>query len=192
MVVDAEPPDIYVVGFQELDLSKEAFIFTDSPKEVEWQKAVKAALHPKAKYLKVKSIRLVGIMLIVYIQAKHKGFIKFIDSDSVPTGIMGIMFYCTFLLSVRGVRSKYFSSHYTNFFQELDLSKEAFIFTDSPKEVEWQKAVKAALHPKAKYLKVKSIRLVGIMLIVYIQAKHKGFIKFIDSDSVPTGIMGIM
>ncbi|XP_055887832.1 inositol polyphosphate 5-phosphatase OCRL-like [Biomphalaria glabrata] len=91
MVVDAEPPDIYVVGFQELDLSKEAFIFTDSPKEVEWQKAVKAALHPKAKYLKVKSIRLVGIMLIVYIQAKHKGFIKFIDSDSVPTGIMGIM-----------------------------------------------------------------------------------------------------
>ncbi|KAH9491544.1 hypothetical protein Btru_030906 [Bulinus truncatus] len=91
MVVDDEPPDIYVIGFQELDLSKEAFIFTDSPKEAEWQKAVKYGLHPKAKYQKVKSVRLVGIMLIVYIQMKHKSHITLIDTDTVPTGIMGIM-----------------------------------------------------------------------------------------------------
>ncbi|XP_071115406.1 type II inositol 1,4,5-trisphosphate 5-phosphatase-like [Haliotis cracherodii] len=91
LAMDDEPPDIYAIGFQELDLSKEAFIFTDSPKEAEWQRDVKTNLHPKARYRKVKSCRLVGILLIIYIQEKHKPNLHFLDSDQVATGIMGIM-----------------------------------------------------------------------------------------------------
>ncbi|KAL8583253.1 hypothetical protein ACOMHN_043088 [Nucella lapillus] len=91
LTVDQQPPDIYAIGFQELDLSREAFIFSESVREAEWQEAVKSYLHPKARYRKVKSVRLVGILLIVYITEKLAKHVNFVDTDTVPTGIMGIM-----------------------------------------------------------------------------------------------------
>ena len=68
---DESPPDFYAVGFQELDLSKEAFVFLESVKEEEWMKAVQAGLHPGAEYSLVKHIRLVGMLLLVYCKKEH-------------------------------------------------------------------------------------------------------------------------
>uniref|UniRef100_A0A914XC10 Inositol polyphosphate-related phosphatase domain-containing protein n=1 Tax=Plectus sambesii TaxID=2011161 RepID=A0A914XC10_9BILA len=48
-----EPPDMYVLGFQELDLSQQAFLFDSTAREAEWAEVVKHALHPKEHYVEV-------------------------------------------------------------------------------------------------------------------------------------------
>uniref|UniRef100_A0A9J7ZKP4 phosphoinositide 5-phosphatase n=2 Tax=Cyprinus carpio TaxID=7962 RepID=A0A9J7ZKP4_CYPCA len=83
------PPDFYLVAFQELDLSKEAFLFNDTPKEPEWMLAVYKGLHPDAKYAFVKLVRLVGIMLLFYVKVEHAAHISEVEVESVGTGVMG-------------------------------------------------------------------------------------------------------
>ena len=89
LAVDQEPPDLYVLGFQELDLSKEAFLFAESIKEEEWTVMVKASLHHDAKYSLVKSIRLIGMLLLVFTRDEHVSHVSNISVDTVGTGIMG-------------------------------------------------------------------------------------------------------
>nr|CAI5866899.1 unnamed protein product [Callosobruchus analis] len=88
---DEDPPDVYAVGFQEIDLSKEAFLFNDTPREAEWNKYVLDGVHPKAKYRCVALIRLVGMQLAVMVNTQHYPHVSNISYDTVGTGLLGKM-----------------------------------------------------------------------------------------------------
>ena len=88
LAIDEDAPDLYAVGFQELDLSYSAFVFEESERQEEWIKAVEESLHNKANYMLVKHIRLVGMMLLVYSKVELKEFISNVLVASVGTGIM--------------------------------------------------------------------------------------------------------
>ncbi|CAH1156231.1 unnamed protein product [Phaedon cochleariae] len=88
---DENPPDLYAVGFQEIDLSKEAFLFNDTPREAEWYKYVMEGVHPKAKYKLVGLARLVGMQLVVMVNSQHYPYVKNISVDTIGTGLLGKM-----------------------------------------------------------------------------------------------------
>ncbi|XP_013418974.1 inositol polyphosphate 5-phosphatase OCRL-1 [Lingula anatina] len=91
LAFDQYPPDIYAIGFQELDLSNQAFIFAESQREQEWFAAVRQGLHPQAAYKKLCLIRLVGMMLILFVKKELTHHIKKVKAEQVGTGLLGMM-----------------------------------------------------------------------------------------------------
>ncbi|KAI1898109.1 hypothetical protein AGOR_G00068950 [Albula goreensis] len=86
---DPQPPDVYALG--SWTLAQRPFFYLDSSKEQLWVEAVERSLHPKAKYNHVRTIRLVGMMLVVFVNSEHRNHIREVAVGTVGTGVLGKM-----------------------------------------------------------------------------------------------------
>lgn len=85
-------PDIFALGFQEMDLSGANLFLGTSPLESLWESQISKTLNSTGtKYLLVLSKRLVGIFLLVFIKLEHQFSIKEVMANEAAVGIMGMM-----------------------------------------------------------------------------------------------------
>ncbi|KAF9386550.1 hypothetical protein CPC16_007480 [Podila verticillata] len=88
-VASETKPDIYVLCFQELDLSAEAYIVLDGSKEEEWTRAISESLG--SGYQKVASKQLIGLLIIMFASTEHAQYVKEVSTQSAGCGIMGML-----------------------------------------------------------------------------------------------------
>ncbi|KAI5833874.1 DNase I-like protein [Schizophyllum commune Tattone D] len=90
---DSSETDLLVFGFQELDLSTEALLYsTSTAKEEAWLKAIFAALGEEGdNYEKLASKQLVGMLIIIVVKKRLRPCFGDIKASAVGAGIMGIM-----------------------------------------------------------------------------------------------------
>ncbi|KAF9255983.1 DNase I-like protein [Marasmius fiardii PR-910] len=88
-----DDPDVMVFGFQELDLSTEALIYsTSTTREDAWCMAIFAALGEKGElYEKLASKQLVGMLIVIVVKSSLRSCFSNIMTSSAGVGIMGIM-----------------------------------------------------------------------------------------------------
>ncbi|KAI8989001.1 DNase I-like protein [Trametes punicea] len=90
---DPADPDMLVLGFQELDLSAEALLYSSTTvREDAWCMAAFAGLGEKAVlYEKLASKQLVGMLLVIITKKRLRPCFSEIRTCSVGTGIMGML-----------------------------------------------------------------------------------------------------
>ncbi|THV02214.1 DNase I-like protein [Dendrothele bispora CBS 962.96] len=90
---DPSDPDMLILGFQELDLSAEALIYsTSTVREDAWCTAIFAALGEKGgMYEKLASKQLVGMLIIIIVKKSLKSCFSNIMTSSAGVGLMGYM-----------------------------------------------------------------------------------------------------
>lgn len=88
-----EAPDMYVFGFQELDLRAEAYLISDSVKEAEWTRLIVAAMVRGQDYVKIASKQLIGMLIMIFIEKKHLPHVSVpeIGMETAGTGFGGVM-----------------------------------------------------------------------------------------------------
>jgi len=88
-------PDLLVLGFQELDHSAEAFIYTANPtREDAWCTAVVAALGERgSRYEKLISRQLVGILIVIFVRKSIRSYFTDVKTCEAGAGLMGVMVF---------------------------------------------------------------------------------------------------
>ncbi|XP_053298026.1 inositol polyphosphate 5-phosphatase K [Pleuronectes platessa] len=86
--LDVQPPtDLYVIGLQEVSASPVRFI-SDLLVEDSWSHVFMDTLAPRG-FIKVKSVRMQGLLLLVFAKQVHLPYIRDIQTTYTRTGVFG-------------------------------------------------------------------------------------------------------
>lgn len=83
--------DIFVLGFQEIDLKTEAYVMTDVTKELNVCRSIESALGNR--YIKMISKKLIGMYIVMYAKSDVTPAISSLQCESVGTGLLGMLVY---------------------------------------------------------------------------------------------------
>lgn len=90
---EEEPPDLYVVGLQEIvDLNATNLVVDHNATEA-WQEHIEATFrhhYPKTQFTLLCSRHLVGIALLVWVKRDLRDMVQDLQSDTAGVGIMGV------------------------------------------------------------------------------------------------------
>lgn len=86
-----QPPDIYAIAFQELDLSAKAFTVSETKPDSVWIQRIMDGLHPGAGYVVLESVRLVGMQLTVVVRKEVRRHVTRHAMATVGTGALNMM-----------------------------------------------------------------------------------------------------
>ncbi|KAJ3082671.1 hypothetical protein HDU99_001986 [Rhizoclosmatium hyalinum] len=88
---NANDADVFVLGFQELDLSTEIYLISDDTKQQHWTRLMERYLEKLGdKFYKVASKQLIGLFIVVYAKESFRSDISEVTVESVGTGLMGM------------------------------------------------------------------------------------------------------
>lgn len=91
----AEFPDVIIVALQEIDMGGVALVRESTLSSAAWTEAIMETLHAaggrRLYYRKLKVVQLVGLMLIVLVQARHSDYISHVRLSLTRTGAMRVL-----------------------------------------------------------------------------------------------------
>ncbi|KAJ2011612.1 hypothetical protein GGI06_004461, partial [Coemansia sp. S85] len=85
-------PELLVLGFQELDVRAEAFVYNNAVKDVEWTDALEGCMGTtQHAYRKLATKQLIGMFIMVYARIDVAERVSDVQATSVGCGIMGMV-----------------------------------------------------------------------------------------------------
>lgn len=86
--VVAEPPDIYAIAFQEIDMKPDTIIFSETRPDRQWIEKILDGVCSGVEYVELMTVRFVGMQLTLVIKKGLRTSVKQCHTDMVGTGTL--------------------------------------------------------------------------------------------------------
>ncbi|GET92218.1 hypothetical protein, conserved [Leishmania tarentolae] len=117
--IEAEFPDLFLISLQEVEMTGTALVKESTQRSWEWADAIietlAAASDRTIEYKKVQVVQLVGLVLIVLIQAKHVHYVSHVHLSLTRTGalsVLGNKGSVAMRVTIYGKRFLFISAHF--------------------------------------------------------------------------------